>query len=161
MQKVDKANFLAFIIGYLLFFYSTVGIALTIFHDSISESWIILGEYESRMKIILIICPLFALFFGLALASVSILSYTAMGADRLKPSKFFGIGWICFVISNAAVLPVSVQLFIDKEFGKPWVEAVGVVNFNALFYFVAPSVGFIGGVIFNIIIDSFIKAQRE
>lgn len=161
MYKVNKAISIAFIIGYLLFFYLTVGVTAKIFNDSINKSWVILSEYENKMKIILIVYPIFALFFGLQFASISILSYTAMGADRLKPLKIFGIGWISLVISNAVTLPVFVQLFINKEFGKPWVEAVGVVNFNALFYFIAPTLGYIGGVIFNIITDTIIKAQRE
>jgi hypothetical protein len=160
MIKNKKTISLAFVIGYLVFFYIPIEIAVQVFDNIISDSWIILGECENRMKIILSTYPIIVLFFGLPFAGIFIRSYTAMGADRLTFSKVIIIGWTCLFVSNRVILPVIVQLFIDKEYYKPWIEAVGGVYFNVLFFLIAPTIGFIGGLIFVLYIR-FIRAYKK
>lgn len=161
MQKVNKAASLGFIFGYLAFFYLTLGVVMKIFHSTIDNSWEFLGVYENKMKMLLVIYPIFAVVFGIGLASFSVLSYTAMGSNRLTPAKFFSIGWFCIFMSNISILLVSLQLFINKDCGQEWLHAIGDLKFKTIFYFLAPSIGYAGGIISSIILDGLIKAQRE
>ncbi len=161
MQKMKKALTFGFIFGYLFFFYLTLWIAMEIFQGTISNSWEILGEYENKMKMLLVIYPVIAVIFGIGFASISVLSYSAMGSDILTPAKFFGIGWFCIVMANIAILSAALSFFINKDIGQEWLEAIGILKFNTIFFLLAPSIGYTGGIICSIILDSIIKAQRE
>ena len=161
MQKMNKGLTIGFIFGYLFFFYLTLWIAMEIFQGTIGNSWEILGEYENKMKMILVIYPVIAVIFGIGLASISVLSYSAMGSDMLTPPKFFGIGWFCILMANIAILSAALSFFINKDVGQEWLEAIGILKFNTIFFLLAPSIGYAGGIISAIILDSLIKAQRE
>ena len=161
MQKMNKASTLGFIFGYLLFFYLTLWVTMEIFPGTIGNSWEILGEYENKMKTLLMIYPVIAVILGIGLASISVLSYSAMGSDILTSAKFFSIGWFSIVMANIAILSATVSLFINRDVGQEWIEAIGTLKFNTIFFLLAPSIGYAGGVISSIVLDSLIKAQEE
>lgn len=157
----NKASIVLFLVGYLLLYYLTVWLNVKIFSDAVMSSWTILGEYSTKMKAVIIISPIVGIFFGTFAASVSVMSYTAMGSDRLLPSKFFGIGWFCIIISNLLTNSVALQLCIDKKIGKAWIDYLGSVRFNACIFLLAPSLGFIGGVGAVILLQHIIQSQNS
>jgi len=156
-----KTSFVSFVIGYLLLYYLILWLGATVFAETVTSSWIILGEYCARMKMVLLCSPILAAILGSWAASILILSYTAMGSDRLGASKFFGIGWLCILLGNVIVLSAALQLFTDETVGQKWIQHIGEMRFKMWFWFLAPSFGFAGGVVAVILVRKLIEAQKS
>lgn len=155
-----KTSFVSFMTGYLLLYYLTIWLSLTIFSETVTHSWTILGEYATTMKLVLLGSPVAGVLFGSFAASISLLSYTAMGSDRLGPPKFFGIGWFCVLLSNMIALSVVLQLSIDEKIGREWIRYLGEMRFKSCFFLLAPSFGFAGGVAAVVLWRNLIEAQK-
>jgi hypothetical protein len=156
-----KTSFASFVTGYLLLYYLTICLSMTIFPETVTHSWNILGENATAMKLVLLGSPALGVLFGSFAASISLLSYTAMGSDRLGPSKFFGIGWLCIFLSNMMTLSVGLQLFIDEKIGREWIRYLGEMKFKTCFFLLAPSFAYVGGVTAVILLRKLIEAQKS
>ena len=157
----DRTSFIPFVIGYLALFYLTLWMGMAIFPGVVKDSWAFLGEYTTKMIAILLGSPFVGVLFGSWAASVSIMSYTAMGSHRLGPSKFFGIGWLCILLSNMLTLSMALRVFINEKIGREWIHFLGQTKFNAWFFILAPSLGFAGGVAAVILIRQLTEAQKS
>lgn len=166
VQKEMKLNrtavsALSFIIGYLAFFYICIFLGIKMYSENIESSWHILGDLATKLKCVLLIYPAISVLFSCWASSISIMSYSAMGSEKMNSAKFFGIGYFWFLICNFGILAAGLQLFIDKEIGMQWLKSVGEMPFKFFFQLLAPSLGFIGGILFNIVFNKMIEALQS
>lgn len=156
-----RASFGSFMIGYLLLYYVVLYLATIVFEETVKCSWTILGEYNVKMKIALVAVPLVGALFGTWAASISIMSYTVMGSDRLGPFRFFTIGWFSFLWTNMMTLSIALKFIVDEKIGQEWIQYLGNIRFNSCLFLLAPSFGFAGGVATQILSRKLIEAQRS
>ena len=154
-----KSN--SFMIGYLLFYYVILWLFALVLDETVTNSWAILGDYNAKMKIVLLVAPIVGALFSTLAASISVMSYTSMGSDRLGSSKFFMIGWFWFILSNMVILSTAMQLFIEEKIGREWIQYLDQIRFNTCLFLIAPSFGFAGGIAAVVLVRGLIQAQRE
>lgn len=153
--------FASFMTGYLLVYFLVLMLANALFSPLIASSMSVLGVYEGKVKLALIGSPILAAFLALLMASVSISSYSAMGTHRLRSPRFFATGWASFFIANLFVTSAGLQLLVNGDVGRRWILTIGQAGFNLWVFLLAPTLGFTGGVVFNIIANKLMDAQNS
>lgn len=160
-EKFSKTAVVSFTIGYLLAYYLILWLGNTVFSDTVANSLVVLGGYETKLKVVLIGSPIIAMLFGSFAANVFTSSYTAMGSHRLSPTQFFAISWVCFFIANGFIVSAGLQLFVDETIGREWIQHIGKVGFNTWFFLLAPTFGFLNGIFISVLVRKLIEAQNS
>ena len=87
------------------------------------------------------------------------MSYTALGRDRMTPRRFFLTGWLATLLGNYVTVTGGLRWALPVEVGAPWVEEIGVEQFNFAIMFVAPTLAYAAGVIAVILAERIIAAR--
>jgi hypothetical protein len=111
--------------------------------------------------IIILLCPIASCFVSSGTASIMVMSYTGLGRDRMTPSRFFLTGWMSTLISNYVTVTAGLRWALPVEVGGPWVEVIGVEQFNFMTMMVAPTLAYAGGVAAVILTERVIAAQER
>src|SRR5918912_2137847 len=157
-RKTLSSTFLvAYIIGYGLMTY----VAVELFADSLWPAWPLVSPFRERLIAAAICWPVLSALVGCYAASARLLSYNALGSERMTRAKFYGIGWVAMLAGNYLVVVLSLRWALPQAVGQAAMEMIGVDRFNLTMLLCVPSLAFAAGTMAVLLAAAIIEAQAR
>ena len=159
--SIKGASSLVFMSCYLAAHAGVLMLAKAMNEPALSQSWSLLGEDADSAKHVVMYAPIGTPFLGSLVAGMRLQNAMKMGADRIGKTELLFTGWFAFVITNAMLLILMLNLFVERELGHLWVERLGTFRFNLWVFLVDPSLSLIAGFLGAFLTIALFEAQQS
>jgi hypothetical protein len=158
-QTYRKTLFVTFLVAYIIGYGLLTYVAAELFADSLWAAWPLVSPFRERLIAAAVCWPVMSALVGCYVASARLLSYNALGTERMTRARFYGMGCVAMLAGNWLVVVLSLRWALPQAVGQAAMELIGVDRFNLMMLLCVPSLAFAAGVLAVLIVAAIIEAQ--